>query len=49
MLLPKVVLGFVLLLQTTFAYNQNVRCKLAKIEGAFVGDVSPIENQTCGQ
>ncbi|KAE9379309.1 hypothetical protein N431DRAFT_499919 [Stipitochalara longipes BDJ] len=45
MLFSRVILGFVLLLQTVLAYNQNICCELAKSEGAFIDDVPPIENQ----
>jgi hypothetical protein len=31
------------------AYNTDICCNLAKIGQDFVGDVPPLENQTCGQ
>jgi hypothetical protein len=44
MLFFRVVLGFILLRETVLAYNQNACCELAKSEGAFIGNVPPIEN-----
>jgi len=49
MLLQRAMLGCVLLLQTTLAYNQNLCCEFANSEGAFINAVPLIENQTCGQ
>jgi hypothetical protein len=51
MITLKFLLGLVLALylQTAGAYDQNICCELAKSKGAFIDDVPPPENQTCGQ
>jgi hypothetical protein len=49
MILPRKALGLALCLQIAWAYNENTCCELAKSEGAFVGVVPPLKNQTCGQ
>jgi hypothetical protein len=51
MIILKFLLGLVLALylQTAEAYDQNICCELAKSKGAFIDDVPPPENQTCGQ
>lgn len=49
MILARILLGLILCSQAAWTYNQDTCCELAKKERAFVDEVPPLENQTCGQ